>query len=389
MPNNIFIEIHSLIIMIFSFSIMSITIAFDKKNNLLRAQGSLFFIPFIMTFLWKTLYTSLSFYSILYIIDFSFLIVMSLLHLFGKNDGFSKFVVFLSLCAPIVNISLLPTDSKQFLIPFLPLIILFLILLNMILLRINFKENKTFFFALTSFAIGMELYEFSIIQGDLSYLIFRTISYIGFSLYFFKDLRQQLFGEIDDALKLKADVERDINKVARKRVAEIEFANKVLLDRSNTDPLTGALNKRALIAKIKRFAMESNKDRPFSILMLDIDKFKDINDNLGHAIGDQCIVTLSKIALSSIRNVDILGRYGGDEFIILLPNAHIDQAQFIAERFRKNIEAETNPKFTVSIGIACAPMDGKTYEELLNTADEGLYFSKEKGRNAVSYKNSF
>lgn len=383
------IEVHSLTTLLFSFSILSIVLTFDRERGALRAIGAIFFVPFIMILIWKTLYTSIPFYPMIMITDFGFFLAMLIWNILSRRQSGISISYATSLLLPILLVALVPLEENYLFLPYLPLITLVLMLGNLILLRLFHRENKKFFVGVLCFAVGLELSQLGILDSEIEFLIFRLIGFLSFTLYFFLDIRNQFLKEIQEAEQLKQEVERDIHKVARKRVAEIELANKVLLDRSNTDTLTNALNKRALIAKIKRMASESSREKPFSMLMFDIDHFKGINDKLGHAVGDQCITQLAKIARESIRDVDILGRYGGDEFIILLPNAHIDQAQNIAERFRRKVDTETKPHFSISIGIACAPMDGNTYEEMIAAADEGLYASKEKGRNAVSYRDSF
>jgi diguanylate cyclase (GGDEF)-like protein len=127
----------------------------------------------------------------------------------------------------------------------------------------------------------------------------------------------------------------------------------------------------------------------FSILMFDIDNFKGINDTYGHIAGDMCIKRLALIAKSSIRDEDSIGRYGGDEFVVVLPSLTISQARLVAERFRKKVDETESPHFSVSIGIASYPQDASNVKELIAAADEGLYKSKRKGRNTVSHRDLF
>ncbi len=120
--------------------------------------------------------------------------------------------------------------------------------------------------------------------------------------------------------------------------------------------------------------------------MFDIDSFKSINDNLGHIAGDKCLKHMAFLARQSIRDDDQLGRYGGDEFIIVLPTANLKTAAIVAERFRKNVEQTDDPHFTVSVGISAYPENGSTVKELIAQADAGLYLSKQNGKNRCSYK---
>lgn len=206
--------------------------------------------------------------------------------------------------------------------------------------------------------------------------------------YFHEGNYKNLTAKIDEAEKLKASVEKDLNYEVKKRMFEIERSNERLLEISKTDALTKAYNKSAILNIIEKQCSFKNA-KTFSILMFDIDYFKQINDKLGHITGDLCLKTLANIAFGNIRSIDYFGRYGGDEFIIVLPTLGLNEAKQVAERFRARIAETENPTFTVSIGVACYPEDGSTYKELLAAADEGLYRSKAKGRNAVSHKSMF
>jgi len=125
----------------------------------------------------------------------------------------------------------------------------------------------------------------------------------------------------------------------------------------------------------------------FTVMMFDIDNFKGVNDNYGHVTGDICLKTLASIARKNIRDDDFLGRYGGDEFIIVLSHIDVHDAKPIAERFRRKVNETKSPHFSISLGMASFPTDGASQNELLEVADHGLYYSKEKGKNAVSYSN--
>jgi diguanylate cyclase (GGDEF)-like protein len=123
--------------------------------------------------------------------------------------------------------------------------------------------------------------------------------------------------------------------------------------------------------------------------MFDLDHFKSINDNLGHIVGDKCLKSLSYMVRKHIRDFDLFGRYGGDEFIIVNPNTNLKHSRIIAERLRQEVERTENPHYTLSIGISTYPEDGRTVKELILSADKALYISKDKGRNAVSHKDLF
>lgn len=159
---------------------------------------------------------------------------------------------------------------------------------------------------------------------------------------------------------------------------------------ATTDPLTGQLNRRALFEfgehEIERF---QRLGRDLSLIMIDVDHFKAINDNHGHAAGDQVLCAIVERCCAIIRNIDILARYGGDEFALLLPEADQDRAMLIANRIRKSIsetpvETDTGSiSVTISMGIAQATNAITNLSSLLNLADQALYQCKQAGRNCI------
>ncbi|MGD9402360.1 MAG: GGDEF domain-containing protein [bacterium] len=159
---------------------------------------------------------------------------------------------------------------------------------------------------------------------------------------------------------------------------------------SITDGLTGAYNYRFLIDAIaKEISRAQRFSEIFSILMLDVDGLKEYNDVHGHLGGSDVIKKVSRIAASCLRSVDMLCKYGGDEFVIVLPRTTKKGAAIAAERLRKAIERHCFPgeevtgEITSSLGIASYPEDGITVQELISRADQALYSAKRHGRNKV------
>jgi diguanylate cyclase (GGDEF)-like protein len=155
------------------------------------------------------------------------------------------------------------------------------------------------------------------------------------------------------------------------------------------DPLTGLLNRRGFHNLAQNiWSTAVRKHRIISIIMLDIDHFKQINDQYGHATGDQVLTGISQLLKSECRAQDLLARWGGEEFILLLPETPSEQACIFAERIRIAIEMfgvnfkQTNITTTVSLGIAQSDST-QTLEELIHEADKHLYIAKEKGRNQI------
>ncbi len=162
-------------------------------------------------------------------------------------------------------------------------------------------------------------------------------------------------------------------------------------DMAIKDGLTGVFNRRHFydLAKIE-FARAKRYHAPLSILMLDIDHFKAVNDQYGHPFGDTVLKQVAQLCQDSTREMDIFGRYGGEEFVFALPETNLIEAVNMAERIRKtifeyNFRCNTNQvNLSVSIGIATLETGITTFEELLQSSDEALYLAKQNGRNQVA-----
>lgn len=182
----------------------------------------------------------------------------------------------------------------------------------------------------------------------------------------------------------------DVTDTAVNKLAQ-QQANKQLQTLSRTDHLTGLFNRGywelRLIQEFKRF---DRYEQPSSLIMLDIDHFKKINDAHGHTVGDEAIRAVSRTIKEQVRDLDIPGRYGGEEFGIILTNTNGDGAYVFAERLRMSIEESTiyteghEIKFTISIGVAELNDQLHDHRHWIEKADQGLYRSKEAGRNRVT-----
>ncbi len=157
------------------------------------------------------------------------------------------------------------------------------------------------------------------------------------------------------------------------------------------DILTGLPNRALLNEKVKSaINLASRTHAPFAVLFLDLDNFKNINDTLGHDVGDLLLIEVSKRMKAMMRESDILSRQGGDEFVILLPNATPDNAAHVAEKILNIVSQACQLKtreltVTASIGIALYPMDGENFNQLLQSADSAMYHAKNDGRNCYRF----
>ncbi len=154
-------------------------------------------------------------------------------------------------------------------------------------------------------------------------------------------------------------------------------------DQSTTDPLTGVTNRRTMDAMLSEW---HKKHMMHSIILLDLDHFKSVNDTYGHAVGDKVLQFLAKNMKAVAREHDICCRYGGEEFIILLPNTSAEEATIVAEHLRQQLANSHSPcgrPVTLSAGVAEYPKMASTTEALMEAADGALYLAKQAGRNQV------
>jgi len=159
-------------------------------------------------------------------------------------------------------------------------------------------------------------------------------------------------------------------------------SNKTLRKKAYTDQLTGIFNRRGLLQYVKDKVFKDN----YSIVIIDIDKFKIVNDTYGHDIGDKVLKHLSQTVSKSIRENDVFARWGGEEFILLVKSSQLTVAQTIAEKLRVIIENETFPdvnKITISLGVSNFKNKNQSFDDVFKNADNALYQAKETGRNKV------
>lgn len=195
------------------------------------------------------------------------------------------------------------------------------------------------------------------------------------------------FGNGDLAYRIQLDNQDEFGQVAEtfnEMADELEFL-------ASYDSLTGLLNKREFEARLHDEVRRAKRARhPFVLLLLDLDYFKQINDSHGHPAGDHALRVLAALLKKQVREADYVGRYGGEEFGIILTDSSEQEGQETAERIRQLVEAKQfvindskTISMTLSIGLACYPDDAANGEVLISCADEALYTAKEQGRNRV------
>ena len=196
----------------------------------------------------------------------------------------------------------------------------------------------------------------------------------------------ELKARVNSMLRIKR-----LQEEIEERERELMEANERLRHMSQTDGLTGLDNRRHIESRLEEmFEHAKRLAEPFSCVMVDLDKFKSVNDEYGHQVGDAVLKQLAKILKNEVREIDHAGRYGGEEFILLLTGTVLDAAVTFAERVRKAIEDHTftfeggTLKRTASFGVAGWPHPKVSHcDGLVKAADDALYVAKEMGRNRV------
>lgn len=187
-------------------------------------------------------------------------------------------------------------------------------------------------------------------------------------------------------LSASFSVQRKMSRLKDKQLVE------VLTHQANFDALTGINNRRAFFELGEKELKQAQRHHlPLAALMLDADHFKKVNDTHGHAVGDLVLIDLAQTLANTLREVDLLGRVGGEEFAILLPHTPLAQAQEVAERLRQALAARkiplpngTNLSFTASIGLVMLTPEEQDLDKLFHKADLALYQAKKQGRNCVA-----
>jgi diguanylate cyclase (GGDEF)-like protein len=171
------------------------------------------------------------------------------------------------------------------------------------------------------------------------------------------------------------------------------FVFQKLQQQAITDGLTGIKTRRFFYeALTSEWRRASRSGRPFSVVLIDLDQFKEVNDSLGHLEGDLVLARLGRLLEQKCRQSNVVARYGGDEFVVLMPETGVEQAQILSDRLRLWIATDpmlAERRITGSFGVASFPLHGSTVEEIIRVADAGMYVSKHAGGNRVSTAEEF
>lgn len=214
--------------------------------------------------------------------------------------------------------------------------------------------------------------------------------------------RKNIQGSVDVIGYVYIESQRVLNNLnidSMKKCMELSKVIGIIIEKykfrltASIDKLTGTLTRKYLEEALgEQIEVASQTGSEFSLIMYDLDHFKVINDRFGHRTGDYVLKRVCEVVMSNIRETDIVGRYGGEEFIVILPGTGICDAELVAEKLRAKIEGEkildNRRDVTVSLGVAAYPLHGEWQEELVERVDQALYVAKQQGRNRYDIWNS-
>lgn len=169
-------------------------------------------------------------------------------------------------------------------------------------------------------------------------------------------------------------------------ITERKKEEQTLMETAVTDELTKVMNRRGILALLNDHLSEQTHQPALSILMLDIDDFKHINDTYGHLVGDAVLLELANLIQDNLRKTDYLGRYGGEEFLVVFPNSHLNQIKTVSERIRKAVESHVFPNHIhLTISGGAYELRGGSLYDVIHQADLNLYEAKRIGKNRIVY----
>jgi len=201
-----------------------------------------------------------------------------------------------------------------------------------------------------------------------------------------------LIRQRDHAVEQLEIQNRVLESLVSERTRELEDKNRQLERLATRDPLTGLYNRRYIEGKLDEETARARRyGPPLSVVVLDLDDFKKVNDTLGHAVGDEVLVAVASRLRQDVRQVDVVGRMGGEEFIVILPNTPATSAIVMGERIRSQVsqldsvlKADGSPlRMTISGGISQFRKDDASPKEMLERADRVLYQAKREGKNRI------
>ncbi len=377
-------EAHILITIIIEFSLFTLAnfCAFAKKDEVCLYRA--FLLPVLITFTIFVFTNTLSSYKLILIAETLFFILVAIYSII-KSKLNTIFILILGVAIPLVLIYtdylavLSDVNIMYYGIAHISSIVLYF-LINM---KIKGADNAEKIHFVNAIATLVLLFFYNQ-DGSFFMLAIRIFYFI--VLYTNIVVLCKTEKEVMDKkfAAIKEDFDDEVRREVKSQLFYMEISREQMSEIAKLDDMTKVYNKKTILNFIKE-DIQDKKVKTFSLLIFDIDNFKNINDSYGHIQGDKCIIQLARMAEECLRDNDKIGRYGGDEFFAIISGADLTTAAQVAERLRKKVETTNDPHYTISIGIANYPNDAENQKDLIKYADDGLYIAKNKGRNSLGY----
>jgi diguanylate cyclase (GGDEF)-like protein len=376
------------------FSIVLLSIQHPYQNEMVVRRARIFFVPLVI-YLINALHLTPDFsFEQVYWLAESLILILAVSTYWEKSHYLER-IIFPFLGLPIIttatvlmlhNLAIKPIDRVP-----QPHYLWTLLVPLWALYYINKRKKvqlRLFFYGslLLVFSYAVQFFYRSLYMPEVSVTL-KIMAYLLWAAHFSLVAREESIACRHELSIAQQTIEKRTLYAAKNRESKLSQNHRHILESAKRDGLTGALNRISIMDLIEN-QINNNKDQPFVILMFNIDHFKQINDQYGHAVGDLALKQLAETAENVIRNEDQLGRYGGDEFIIMLPGLNLANAKLVAERLREKVQALIDPDFSISIGIAAYPKDGISVIKLIEHANWAMADAKGKGGNTVSHENT-
>lgn len=363
-----------------SLLIISFSFAFNEKEDILRNITVAFFFPLIMSIAYFLVPADYELALVHLTVACLPPLMLAFIWRF-HNFSYFTFIVMQIILASLILWLMQTPQLSSWVLRWDHFFVLATLLVSVGSV-IHMWKNNTSYWLIGSLLAFISTQVALMTNQPLLYSVAISLAFGLFFTFILKKLQQELTHIIQKADVGSSQWDRTVRQEVMMRTLEIERVNRHLAESIRTDPLTGLLNKKAIVEEIK-LSIDQCRNSSFTLILFDIDDFKSINDQQGHLAGDRILSQVAGIALSSIRNRDRVGRYGGDEFIILLPNTSLKDAYYVGKRLLER--AAKDLSCTLSLGIAVYPVDGQTADDLISRADQGLYEAKHQGKNCMAY----
>lgn len=377
-----YIDLYMLTAVLYTATLLTEIYSAVKSEFTIAKSKNLF--PIILMFILSKTTPLYSEFAVIKLVIVVYYLVSALVSVGRKSDGVAVLFIQILVSAGIVYIALSEMMLSYQAVNGALLVSSVLFLISQFFIReARPKREALEAAAIAVISSGVFMFSKSFYPQMFGVLLFNLFQILTL-IFFFKNMGEKHEKTMARLYDLENRFHRQVENEAKRRTTRMTDRVEKIREISLRDPLTKVLNRAGIDSEVASMVSDPYV-KTFSLALIDLDKFKEINDTHGHIVGDETLKFLADFITKKNRRTDILGRFGGDEFLLMMPNINAPEAMKILDRIRREIDAHADPHFTISVGIATYPYDGHSLKKLLLTADKGAYLSKEGGRNAVSY----